>query len=152
MDGKAEKSLSPQSPAKAERSTSPRRTVIYRSRREMKRAFRDGKGIYEDGQSSYSVNCQNARSRGRRPLSEAVRIVRRVLAAEGIKATISQARDSLRLTHDGEWHHTSKFGNRTNYYDPAPALELLRYHFSSAQGRTPIRSTLCPVAQASPEP
>lgn len=29
----------------------------YTSRREMKRAFREGKGVYDDGQSSFSVNC-----------------------------------------------------------------------------------------------
>ena len=50
----------------------------YSSRRQMKRAFREGKGVYEDGQSSFSVNCQNARSRGRRPMTEAVRIVRQI--------------------------------------------------------------------------
>lgn len=92
----------------------------------MKRAFREGKGVYEDGQSSFSVHCQNARARGRRPMSEAVRIVRRILAAEGTKVTVPETKLALRETHDGEWHHTSKFGNRTHYYDPGRAIDLLR--------------------------
>lgn len=98
----------------------------YASRREMKRAFRAGKGVYDDGQSSYSVNCQNARARGRRPLTEAIKIVREILAAEGRRVTGDEARKALRKTHDGEWHHTSKYGNRTNYYDPGAAIQLLR--------------------------
>lgn len=80
----------------------------------------------DDGQSSFSVRCQEARARGRRPLSEAVRIVRRILAAEGMKGTIAETKQALAETHDGEWHHTSKYGNRTNYYDPALALAKLR--------------------------
>lgn len=98
----------------------------YPSRRQMKRAFREGKGVYDDGQSSWSVNCQNARARGRRPLTEAIRIVRSVLQVEGIRVTGLDSRKALIKTHDGEWHHTSKYGNRTNYYDPGKAIELLR--------------------------
>jgi hypothetical protein len=92
----------------------------------MKRAFREGKGVYDDGQSSYSVNCQNARSRGRRPLTEAVNIVRIILAIEKRHVTVREARKALLKSHDGEWHHTSKYGNRTHYYDPAAAITLLR--------------------------
>jgi len=92
----------------------------------MKRAFRDGKGVYEDGQSSYSVNCKEARARGRRPLTEAIKIVRQILAAEGQRVTGDQARRTLRETHDGEWHHVSKYGNRVNYYDPGSAINKLR--------------------------
>lgn len=102
------------------------RQSLYRSKREMKRAFRDGKGVYEDGQSSFSVNCQEARARGRRPMSQAVIVVRELLAAEGIHVTVIEARKALILTHDGEWHHTSKFGNRTHYYDPGQAIARLR--------------------------
>lgn len=103
-----------------------RSTPLYRSKRDMKRAFRDGKGVYEDGQSSFSVNCQEARARGRRPMTQAVIVVRELLAAEGIHVTVVEARKALILTHDGEWHHTSKFGNRTHYYDPGRAMEKLR--------------------------
>lgn len=102
-----------------------KRRPAYRSRREMKRAFRDGNGIYEDGQSSFSVRCQEARDRGRRPLTEAVKIVRELAAMSGTKVTIAQARETLIEMHDGEWHHTSKFGNRTRYYDPMTAIMAL---------------------------
>jgi len=98
----------------------------------MKRAFHDGKGVYEDGQSSFSVNCQNARARGRRPLTEAVQIVRKILA-EGMKVSIARAREAIAKTHNGEWHHTSKYGNRTHYYDPAPAIESLRKKVSTTE-------------------
>jgi hypothetical protein len=98
----------------------------YRSRREMKRAFREGKGRYDDGQSSWSVNCQNARARGRRPMSEAIKIVRTLLKAEGRLISVADARTALIRSHDGEWHHTSKFGNRTDYYNPGAAIEYLR--------------------------
>lgn len=98
----------------------------FSSRREMKRAFREGKGIYQDGQSSFSVNCQEARARGRRPLTEAIRIVRAILAADGVRVTGLEAREALQKTHDGEWHHTSKYGNRTKYYDPGAAIEAIR--------------------------
>lgn len=100
--------------------------MSYSSRREMKRAFREGKGVYDDGQSSFSVRCQEAPARGRRPLTEAIRIVRRILASEGMKVSIRETKQALIETHDGEWHHTSKFGNRTHYYDPALALAKLR--------------------------
>ena len=101
-------------------------TPIFQSRRAMKAAFREGKGVYEDGQSSFSVNCQNARARGRRPISEAVKIVRSLLKSEGIRVSESDARTALIRSHDGEWHHASKFGNRVNYYDPGAAIQLLR--------------------------
>ena len=57
---------------------------------------------------------------------EAIRIVRKILAVEGRRVTGLDARKALIRTHDGEWHHTSKFGNRTNYYDPGAAIEMLR--------------------------
>lgn len=118
-------------------SSDTRSRTIYRSKREMKQAFRDGKGVYDDGQSSFSVNCQNARARGRRPMTEAVRIVRRILATEGTKVTIPDTKRALIETHDGEWHHTSKFGNRTHYYDPGRAMERLRNVLKSALSQEP---------------
>jgi len=97
----------------------------YSSRRQMKRAFREGHGVYEDGQSSFSMNCQQARDRGRRPLTEAVKLVRQACSALRVKVTLKDAKQALLKTHDGEWHHTSKYGNRTAYYDPQPAVQLL---------------------------
>jgi hypothetical protein len=91
----------------------------------MKRAFREGIGVYDDGQSSFSVNCQEARRRGRLPMTQACRLVRALLVAAGLKGTTTQVRQALRDTHDGEWHHTSKFGNRTPYYDPQAAIGFL---------------------------
>lgn len=35
------------------------------------------------------------------------------------------ARLALRATHDGEWHHVSKYGNRVSYYDPQLAVDAL---------------------------
>jgi spore germination protein YaaH len=96
----------------------------------MRRAFRAGHGVYDDGQSSWSVNCQEARRRGRLPMTAAVKLVRALMASKGVKVTIAQARNALRDTHDGEWHHTSKYGNRTPYYDPQAAVARL-----SAVGR-----------------
>lgn len=101
-------------------------TTLYSSRRQMKRAFREGKGVYEDGQSSFSVNCQEARARGRRPMTEAVKIVRQLLAAENVRISADDAKSALIRSHDGEWHHASKYGNRVNYYDPGAAIRLLR--------------------------
>jgi hypothetical protein len=98
---------------------------FYRSKRQMKRAFREGKGVYEDGQSSFSVACKEARQRGRLPMTQAAKLVRALLKTRGVAATVAQVRDVLCKTHDGEWHHTSKYGNRTPYYDPQSAVEFL---------------------------
>lgn len=92
----------------------------YRSKSEMKRAFRSGHGIYDDGQSSYSVNAQESRSRGRLPLSQAIPLV-----CKAAKCTRKIARVALLKTHDGEWHHVSKYGNRVDYYDPKVAVDAI---------------------------
>lgn len=97
----------------------------YPSRRKMKRAFREGKGRYEDGQSSFSIRCKEARERGRLPMTDAIREVRRIAMIEGQRITVAQAKTALIDTHDGEWHHVSKYGNRVNYYDPLAALNKL---------------------------
>jgi hypothetical protein len=94
--------------------------MVYRSRNAMKKAFRDGRGVYEDGQSSFSVNAQECRARGRRPLSQAIPIVRSVC-----RCSESTARRALLATHDGEWHHASKYGNRVSYYDVQPAIDAI---------------------------
>jgi hypothetical protein len=93
---------------------------MYRSRRAMKTAFREGRGVYEDGQSSFSVNAQECRNRGRRALSQAIPIVRSVCSCSE-----SAARRALLATHDGEWHHVSKYGNRVPYYDVQPAIDAI---------------------------
>lgn len=97
----------------------------YESKNALKRAFRAGKGLYADGQSSYSVNCQEARERGRLPMTDAIKSLRMLVASRGLKVTISEARRGLRASHDGEWHHVSKYGNRVNYYDVRAALAFL---------------------------
>ncbi len=61
-----------------------------------------------------------------RPLAEAVTIVRIILAIEKRHVTVKDAKRALLKSHDGEWHHTSKYGNRTHYYDPGAAIALLR--------------------------
>ena len=58
-------------------------------------------------------------------MTQAVRLVRALLAGKGVKRTIAEVRHALRDTHDGEWHHTSKFGNRTPYHDPQAAVKVL---------------------------
>lgn len=88
----------------------------------MKKAFREGYGVYEDGQSSFSVNCQAARDQGRLPLIEAVKRLRELAQLAGVTVTVKAARSALIESHDGEWHHTSKYGNRTNYYNPLAAF------------------------------
>jgi len=85
-----------------------------------RRAFREGRGVYADGQSSFSVRAQDARKRGRLPLSQAIPIV-----CAAARCTRKTARIALLRTHDGEWHHVSKYGNRVNYYDPKCAVDAI---------------------------
>ena len=81
--------------------------------------------VYTDGQSSYSPRCQDARAGGRLPLGQAATRVRQLCKAAGKKVTLLTARVALRDTHDGEWHHTSRYANRTDYYDVAAAVAWL---------------------------
>jgi hypothetical protein len=99
----------------------------FPSKAAMRRAFRKGHGVYDDGQSSWSVNCQIARANGRLPLTQAAPVVRRLATQYSARITLKQAREALLKTHDGEWHHTSKYGNRTDYYDPSAALAALDF-------------------------
>ena len=84
--------------------------------------MRDRAVVYADGQSSYSPRCQDARAGGRLPLGQAATRVRQLCKAAGKKVTLLAARVALRDTHDGEWHHTSRYANRTDYYDVAAAV------------------------------
>jgi hypothetical protein len=106
---------------------------FFSSKRQMKRAFRGGRGVYEDDQSSFSVRCQEARQRGRLPMTDAIKLVRARLESKGVNATLKQIRTALLASHDGEWHHTSKYGNRTSYYDPQSAVEYLLPALASAR-------------------
>ena len=54
------------------------------------------------------------------------------VVAETLRITQLRARFLLEITHDGEWHHVSKYANRVNYYNVRKAIAwgrlLRRYH------------------------
>jgi hypothetical protein len=72
-----------------------------------------------------SRNARDAESEGRFPLSRATPLLRDRLKANGVKATLAKCKAALEATWDGEWHHTGKFGLRTNYYCLAAAERVL---------------------------
>ena len=118
-------------------------------------AFRRGQGVYQDGQSSYSLNAQAARKRGRLPLSQAIPVVR-----HATKCTEREARTALLKTHDGEWHHVSKYGNRVAYYDPGAAIDAIlqiplfvsccRAHEAISQRATSAHTSRCKTDPPAP--
>lgn len=69
---------------------------------------------------SKSNNAINAENEGRFPLS----IAKKMLSTQA-KITQKVAEIALKATHSGEWHHTSKFYNRVNYYDIEIALKYI---------------------------
>jgi len=44
------------------------------------------------------------------------------VVADALHITQVKARRILELTHDGEWHHVSKYANRVDFYDVRKAL------------------------------
>lgn len=59
-----------------------------------------------------SDNAIFAESTGRFPLTRAIPIV-----AKELKITRKAARQLIEEAGPCEWHHTSKYGNATDYYD-----------------------------------
>lgn len=66
---------------------------------------------------SRSVRAAQAERDGKLPLSRAVDAV-----AEHANVTKKKAREILKELGSCEWHHTSKFFNRTEYYDVNAAV------------------------------
>lgn len=91
--------------------------------------FRNGRGVYSDGQSSYSPRCQEAREEGRLPMTDATRELRRLARDEGLKLSVAAAQAALKASWGGEKHHVSKYGRRVAYYDPMEAADEIRIKF-----------------------
>jgi hypothetical protein len=72
---------------------------------------------YHNGGFSYSSNALLALDEGRMTMTHAKKEVADILHITQVKA-----RRILDLTHDGEWHHVSKFANRVKFYDVRKAV------------------------------
>jgi hypothetical protein len=86
---------------------------------------------YGDGGFSYSSNAMLALGEGRMSMTAAKKAV-----AETAHITQVKARRILELTHDGEWHHVSKYANRVKFYDVRKAVawgRLLRRYAKLVQ-------------------
>ncbi len=86
---------------------------------------------YRNQTNSRSPRAQAAEDAGRKPWS-------RLTAAERHGLTKAQALD-LQL-HLGEWHHSSEFANRVEYFDPAIIERVL-----SGIGRADIKAAAIAV-------
>ncbi len=69
---------------------------------------------------SRSVRAEQAEDDGKLPLSRAIGAV-----ATRAGCTRAAARAALLAVGSAEWHHTSKFFNRTKYYDVGAAVAFL---------------------------
>ena len=101
----------------------------YPSRNQMKKAFRNGHGVYEDGQSSFSVNCQEARRCGRLPMTQAVKLARALLRKTAGKITIARIRQALKETHDGvpkELENSVRFSDFLQFEEDWPTTNRER--------------------------
>jgi hypothetical protein len=72
---------------------------------------------YRNGGFSYSTNALLAMDEGRMTTTHAKKEVAEILHITQVKA-----RRILELTHDGEWHHVSKYANRVPFYDVRKAV------------------------------
>jgi hypothetical protein len=72
---------------------------------------------YGNGSYSRSLNAESAEADGRMPMTRAIPVV-----AQAAGITQAEARRALVASHDGEWHHVSKFANRVDYYDINAAI------------------------------
>lgn len=70
--------------------------------------------------SGRSRAAEDAELRGSYPLSRAIPIVARVAGV-----TKAKAREALRATWGGEWHHTGLYARRTDYYSVTVAIKWL---------------------------
>ena len=71
-------------------------------------------GYYGYSKSNNAVEAENS---GRYPLGAAIKIV-----AKTAGITQKHARELLNIIGSSEWHHTSKYYNKTQYYDVAVAV------------------------------
>ena len=82
-----------------------------------------------------SHRALEAESENKLPISRAVPLVAKVL---GITKTEARAR--LIASWDGEWHHTSKYANKTKFYN---AQQLIDEHIRSLPADSVIDMALC---------
>lgn len=67
--------------------------------------------------------------------------VNAILAAEGLKpVTLKQIKDNLSKIRPTEWHHTSKFGNRTDYWSSESVANYFIYNTDNTASRTANKS------------
>lgn len=91
---------------------------------------------------SQSWNAIEAKERNHWPLTEAIE---RVSAAAGV--TKAKARRALKANGPSEWHHTSKFYNRTDFYSVEAAirrisLEPIAAKFAAVRGEERMEAAL----------
>lgn len=71
---------------------------------------------------SRSQNAENAEEEGRLPLTRAIPVL-----AKRAGVTRKIAKEALKATHNGEWHHTGCKYRCTEYYELSAGLEYLAY-------------------------
>lgn len=67
--------------------------------------------------NSKSINAINAERSYFYPITSAEKFIRAQLAQKGFKITHQRAKELCLEYGTNEWHHTSKYRNRTKYYD-----------------------------------
>lgn len=84
---------------------------------------KQGRGRGWDASRGMSNNAVDAYQEGKVPLS---RVTRTLLDAFRIDLTVKAAREALKKIGPCEWHHSSKFSNKTNFYDLNALVENLK--------------------------
>lgn len=86
------------------------------------------------GYSGYSKSnrAMDAEEEGKYPLTKASRFLRSKLIEKlDIKIKIKEAKKILEQYWDGEWHHSSKYCNKVNYYDVINTFGLIKYEIEN---------------------
>lgn len=81
---------------------------------------------------SKSNNAVQAEREGRYPLSIAKKVLQELFISDfGWKVSLKDCTELLEQEYDGEWHHSSKFYNRINYYNVAGLINTIKTYINS---------------------
>lgn len=82
---------------------------------------------------SKSRRAVDAEERGLRSKSQMTNVFANAVSEiVGKKVTLREIKDALQYIHADEWHHTSKYGNKTDYY----SVETIANYFSDTDTET----------------
>lgn len=94
---------------------------------------------------SKSNNAVEAEREGRYPLSIAKKNLQESLLTEfGWKIKLKDCTNLLEQEHDGEWHHSSKFYKRVNYYNVLGLVNTIKNYIKTGEWEEEIYHYSCP--------